>query len=316
MEQLLSDDLWPTIKRLAKRKCRKRAAIAYVTSEETVKFGSGDLLVTDASDEAIKAGRTSASVLEGAVRRGAKVFSLPNLHAKIFLLDGTAIIGSANLSMSSESGLIEAAWVSDSPAAVALAGSIICRLSESADRVDDAFLNRIKSLPVSPRTWNGHAPSQPRSIRKKHKRQTWLIGLHEFDERDSEAKATEKARDAAMRFLTDDSSDAEYVRFSGNSRFRLHARRWDSVIQIWRAKGRKRPSSVYRHAPIIDRQEDDRFTRFFVEGLSNADETAISWSRFQRLANQVGLPFEVKPNMARPISEQHSQALFALWGES
>ena len=69
MDELLSDNLWPTIKRLAKRSSSKRAAVAYVTSEEYVEFGEGDVLVTDASHEAIASGQTNAKLLERAFER-------------------------------------------------------------------------------------------------------------------------------------------------------------------------------------------------------------------------------------------------------
>jgi hypothetical protein len=79
MDKLLSDNLWPTIKRLAKKSSAKRAAVAYVTSEEYVKFGDGDVLITDASDQAIASGQTNAKLLARAHRRRAQLFSLPAL---------------------------------------------------------------------------------------------------------------------------------------------------------------------------------------------------------------------------------------------
>jgi hypothetical protein len=51
MLRVLSAGLLPKIANLAAKADRKRAAVAYVTSDAQVKFGKGDALVTDAGDE-------------------------------------------------------------------------------------------------------------------------------------------------------------------------------------------------------------------------------------------------------------------------
>src|SRR5688572_7885217 len=102
MNELLSKSLWPRLRELAKSAHRKHAAIAYVTDDRFVVFGEGDVLITDASDGAITSGQTSATVLKAALKRGAKIVSIPGLHAKLYVFDRYAIIGSANLSKGSE----------------------------------------------------------------------------------------------------------------------------------------------------------------------------------------------------------------------
>src|SRR5438067_13355122 len=64
---------------------RKKAAVAYVGTDSFLRFGKGDTLVVDASEESIVAGRTSASVLKRAMNRGAQVYSVSRLHAKVIL---------------------------------------------------------------------------------------------------------------------------------------------------------------------------------------------------------------------------------------
>ena len=87
MNKILCDDLWPTIKQLAAKARSKQAAVAYVTSEEYIKFKKGDVLITDASDNSISSGQTNAKLLADAFSRGAELYNLPGLHAKIYLLD-------------------------------------------------------------------------------------------------------------------------------------------------------------------------------------------------------------------------------------
>ena len=180
MDELLSDNLWPTIKRLAKRSSSKRAAVAYVTSEEYVEFGEGDVLVTDASHEAIASGQTNAKLLERAFERGAKLYSLDGLHAKVLHLGGTAVIGSANLSeTSARPSTVEAAWVSDSPTAVGMATSLINQLTVQARAIDASFLERILKIKViaHPRAKGKRRKPAPVKVRKPR---TWTVGVHEL----------------------------------------------------------------------------------------------------------------------------------------
>lgn len=55
MNEILSSSLWPRLRKIAKKARRKQAAVAYVTDDRFIKFGDGDVLVTDASHAAIKA---------------------------------------------------------------------------------------------------------------------------------------------------------------------------------------------------------------------------------------------------------------------
>lgn len=113
MLRVMSEGLWAEPRRLAKKNSPRLAAVAYVTSDEQVEFGKGDTLICDATDAAIKSGQTSSAVLRRAPDRGARLFSSPGLHAKVFLLGCVAVVGSANLSLTSVTGLDDAALVTD-----------------------------------------------------------------------------------------------------------------------------------------------------------------------------------------------------------
>jgi hypothetical protein len=316
MNQLLSDDLWATLKKLAKRRSVKRAAVAYVSTDDYLKFGAGDILVTDASDGAIKGGQTDARVLERAFKRGAAIYSCPGLHSKIMLLDGTAVIGSANVSASSATSMIEAAWVTDQPSAVGMVSSLVRDLAAQAQPINKPFLQRIKQIKVKRTGPPSRRGAKQGRIKTKGKHRTWIIGVHEMS-RDfpDEQEAIDRGMAIAEENVTNSTSELSWVRWNGNSRFRSEAKEGDCVIQIWRGEKSKQPEAVYRHAPIIRRQDEDRCTRFYVEQFSDEDETAITWGRFKKLVRRVGLPGSIGPGSARPVSDDHSQALSSLWGD-
>jgi phosphatidylserine/phosphatidylglycerophosphate/cardiolipin synthase-like enzyme len=143
MHEVACLQLWQKLEGLAKKARCRRAAVAYVTNDLKVKFGKGDLLVVDASDNAIRSGQTSASVLRSAHGRHATIFNLPGLHAKLLLFDRIAVIGSANLSNYSVTHLIEAGLITDDLPTVFAVNSLIEQLADQAQKVDKPFLDRI-----------------------------------------------------------------------------------------------------------------------------------------------------------------------------
>ena len=75
MSTLLSDALWESLRSLSISAVSKRAAVAYVTSDDFVAFGHSDTLVVDASDAAIANGQSDSAVLRRAFDRGARLYS-------------------------------------------------------------------------------------------------------------------------------------------------------------------------------------------------------------------------------------------------
>lgn len=74
--------------KLSKCASTVQAAIAYVSSAENLHLHAGDTLITDASENAIKAGQTSARVLREFFRRGVVVYHCAGLHAKLLFMEG------------------------------------------------------------------------------------------------------------------------------------------------------------------------------------------------------------------------------------
>jgi hypothetical protein len=160
MARLLSETLWAEIQTSAS-KTPKMAAVAYVSSDQIIAFGNGDTLVTDASDDTIAGGQTRARVLEAALHRGGRLFSLPNLHAKVLVFADTAVVGSCNLSANSANVLTEAGWVTDLATEADEARALIQRLIARAVPIDQAFITRILGIRVRPRPRGAGQPLPP-----------------------------------------------------------------------------------------------------------------------------------------------------------
>src|SRR5580704_12654880 len=97
----LSRDIWPQLTKAA-RGSRRRCvvAVAYFGkgASRLLPLAKGSRLVVDASERSVGSGQTCPADLIRLVKRGVAVYSVPNLHAKVFVLGRTAYIGSPNVS--------------------------------------------------------------------------------------------------------------------------------------------------------------------------------------------------------------------------
>lgn len=107
----LSRGIWPQLTKAA-RGSRQRCAVAVAYfgkgASRLLPLSKGSRLVVDASERSVASGQTCPADLIKLVERGVTVYSVPNLHAKVFVLGRTAYIGSANVSSRSASQLVEA----------------------------------------------------------------------------------------------------------------------------------------------------------------------------------------------------------------
>jgi len=312
MNELLSSGLWPRIRKLAKNAKRKSAAVAYVTDDRYLKFGEGDVLVTDASDEAIKSGQTSASLLKAALKRRATISSISGLHSKIYVFDRCAVIGSANLSKESERRT-EAALLTDQPTIVSATRLLIEKLKTQGDNVDAEFISRISKLPVTKRK------AMPSNGKQKQmddpEPRSWLVGLKPVKEKEDEKAVVEEGLVEAEKYVSQEDSSISWIRFRGNSVFRREAKKGDVVVCIWTESGKGQPNVVFHHAPILLRQNDDTngVTRFYVEEYPDAHETTLTWKQFQKLYSQIGMSGKPSQWASREIARHQSDALHDLW---
>jgi hypothetical protein len=312
MFELLSSALWPRVRKIAKSAKKKQAAVAYVTDDRFIKFGQGDSLVTDASEASIKAGQTCAKLLKRAFERGATIHSIDGLHAKLYVFDRMAVIGSSNLSKGSES-LVEAAMLTDQPSAVSSVRLLIASLQSQGELVDEAFVKRICKLKVvkSKRRTTGArrkspSPKEPR---------TWLIGLSPTEEKESEREAVEKGQAEAERRVSDEGNSVSWIRLRGRSKMRNEVKEGDLIVSIWSENPKRNPTAVYSHAPVLNRVDDKTTgsTILYLEDYPDAEENCIAWQQFKKLYKQVGIGNEPAKTPTREVKRQQSDALHELW---
>jgi len=310
MLRFTSSELWPSITELASENTIKHGALAYVSSDKTLRFTQGDVLVTDASDAAIAGGQTSAAVLSRAHAAGATLFSLPGLHAKVVCLGRHVVVGSANVSSNSVDGLIEAGVVSDSPSLLSEARAFIGQLTAIAAPIDQRFLQRIAAIPVARKPM----PSRRRPNVTDRRSRTWLVGARQIDDErhPEEQRWVTRGEKAAEPKVTADDSGVSWLRFTGQSKFRREASPGDSVIQIWRPT-LGASVFVYHPTPLLHRQDEPSCTRFYLEAFSDEDERAVPWKRFVGIWKRAADAKAPPVMCARLLPDEVAGSLNALW---
>lgn len=146
---------------------------------------------------------------------------------------------------------------------------------------------------------------------------SWLVGLKPVKEKEEEQAVVMEGLVEAEKCVSQEDSWVSWIKVRGNSRFRRESKKGDVVVTIWtEGKGNKgRPTSVFHHADILLRRDDDTndVTFLYVEEYPDAHETTLTWKQFQKLYSQIGMSGKPSQWASREIARHHSDALHELW---
>jgi len=139
--RLITEDLWPTLTaeiHASKRSCDVAVAYFGQGSAKMLPLEKGSRLVVDASERTVKQGATCPAELIKLQKKGVEIYSVPNLHAKVYVTGRAAFIGSANVSKPSAGRLIETLLHTTEKQVVADARLFVeslCRVSLGPERL-------------------------------------------------------------------------------------------------------------------------------------------------------------------------------------
>ena len=305
MDKILTNSSWSKISGQIPEDTPKFAAVAYVSKGSPLKFGSGDILICDASTSAIRNGTTDAKTLLAFKKNGAQIFSCENLHAKVIVCGKYAVIGSSNLSKSSEEDLFEATLITDRRQIRAQVLGLIHNLMSVSDEQDESSINKLIEIPVTKRFWKANA-------KKKVVNDTgtsyWVVSVVPLERvKKEEVPFVVEGEQKALEFTESEDSDVGWIRFVGKSTFRQEAKPGDIILEITKYK---RKASVCEPRPILHRQDHDNWTRFYLEVREDIQE--MSWSKFERELKDVGVS-SIKKNSTKKLSTKDSIGVDKIW---
>jgi hypothetical protein len=279
------DDLWDRITALTKSSTRSQVAVAYLNTgaSKLLPLRENDVLVVDMSDRAMKAGNTNPDEVLAYLDRDVQVFSVENLHAKVFAFDDRVIVGSSNVSYHSRNDLVEAAIETADPK---LRATVVAWIDSIAVDPITPELAKAKKKLYQPPRWgggggakNGKKPKAPRG------RQLWLLWTVADDFEDE--KLETQAKDA-KQLLKSTSYEVDPLRCRQAERFARSCRDGDTVVCIHHVG---RQVQVWPPARILKR------VRYLASGVKRMgvhlerrkDDEGRPWREFKAAANKLGV---------------------------
>jgi hypothetical protein len=317
MTDFLDAQIWTRLGDCAARARRKRAAIAYVTADQPLAFGKGDVLVTNASDHSIASGSTAPKVLRELFERGVSLYNFPALHAKVVVLDSTVFVSSANLSRSSQDQLYEAGIETNTPKIRSQALAFIESIIAQSVPITKDFLDRIDRIPIVKRPSPDLPSRSTNQGRKAFAGRIWLVGAHALKEPTDgkQRQMIDQGTRLAAALMTTPDSSPEYVRFGHNERISKLATIGDHLILIWRTSVTGHPKCVYKRARILGNQPYSEHKLIYYEHTPQAEEESLTWTQFQFLLTKVEIR-NVSKSSCRELTGEQSNRIDSWWNSA
>lgn len=157
--EFIKDRIWSRLRHHS-RKCRTPALVAVAFFGEgaagLLPLRKGSRLLVNASEQTVASGLTCPNDLLELRKRGVRILSVKNLHAKIYVFGGQAFVGSPNVSNNS-TRLLEAVLRTTDRQAVRAAKKFV--RSHCQDELGTAELKRLKKLYRRPK-FDGNAAAR------------------------------------------------------------------------------------------------------------------------------------------------------------
>lgn len=152
MTDFIFKDVWAQLGKASKTaRGPAYVAVAYFgkNASKLLKLNAGSRLVVNASEACVKAGQTYPRGLKRLLPKGVRVYTVGNLHAKVFVFGSRAFVGSANVSRLSANTLIEAVIATKERGAVKASRQFVRDLCR--EELGPKELDRLSKLYRSPR---------------------------------------------------------------------------------------------------------------------------------------------------------------------
>ncbi len=293
-------DLWDTLKHLADATALWRCvAVPYLGKggAALLSLGRGDILVCALTERNAKNGSVCPAEIRALQRRGVRVYLQDDLHAKIFLLGRKSIVGSANLSRSSQENLDEAALMTtDRRVARRLRQWFRERMQEPLTPEWLSHCAKLYRPPPSDRAARGR---KARRTRKEPARLVWLLGVSPTEYPESEKAAFELGQKQA-RVRDSKHYSVESIRWAREG---VRFQRGDLAIQV---ETEGRACKVCPHGRVISikrtRTRADRPVAYLYLEMPKKYRT-VPWIRFKKECRKIGLalPHRVGARQIRDI---------------
>lgn len=277
--QLITEKVWEHISSRAIANKNRYVAVAYLgkNASKYLRLGLGDVLVVDASESNVRSGNTNPYEIEKYIKNGVELFSYENLHAKVFVFGGLALIGSANVSGNSANTLTECMVEFKNAETVSSARGFIRSLA--VEPLSPEYVKYLKTIYNPPKI---KGAKKKKSIKKTVGNSLWVQKLHEYDFTESEQEAYDIGEEKVKSQITDSEKyQIDSIRYKNRDTLAKEAKIGDLVIRLYQGY-------VYPPSRILGfkKSEDDESTVVLLEEPVNPK--TIKESRFIKKMDEYG----------------------------
>ncbi len=242
MLRFITDRPWDFLTQAVKKAPNKcHIAVAYFgqSAGRLLPLRRGSVLVLDFSPASVKAGNVCPVEVIKLIKRGVKVHSVQNLHAKVFVVGNRVFVGSTNVSHASADALIEAIMCSNDATMRRQACHFINGLL--GEHVTLEYAGLMKKLYRPPRrsNMNRQSPKLTTGPVPKHP-PTWVVQLARIAWDKEDHQAQQEGRPTARHRLRS-SRDFEVEDFCwSGAEFGQKVRSNQMVVQVLEEKSGNR----------------------------------------------------------------------------
>lgn len=313
---LINNDLWRVLPEVIKASKHTSAAFAYFGQDgaKLLPLKNGDCLVVDMSPATVKAGTTNPHEIEKLIKRGIRVFTRQNLHAKIVISDKKVLVGSANVSKNSRDILDEAAILTDDSATLRRAKEFLSRIC--VEPVLPGYLSKCKEM-YRPPHFSGKRTSTVKHSQRAVHAKLWIVNLVDYVSiPDSETEQFEKSEEAAQALLKEERfSTLDTFHWSYKPKMADELEVGDLIIQCIRHKDKSISLSPPARLICVDHyirstKGKERYL-FHLEVPKHGQN--MDWKKFQKALNTI-LDKQIRwPRTMAIRDTQKADDLLRLW---
>jgi hypothetical protein len=302
----LTTGVWTAITQFARRNSRSAwVAVPYFgkRGNSLLPLNRGSSLVVNASEIAVKTGQTSPAALLSLLRKGVRIYSDPNLHAKVYVFGSTAFVGSANASASSAEALVEAVVRTTDRSVVRSTRSFVQDLCTAP--IGPTELERLAPLYREPRVGRGRGKGLPNRAQGRPPR-IWLSRVSEGTMPPDAAEVEDEVAERARRKRERRSYIIADAFWSGSPPYRLG----DTLIELYELGSGKVVVAPPGRVCHLERWRGPKRSGTFV-CYEREDTRRIS---VERLAKVLGRGAKQRLLRAGPLGEgEFRTKLLAYW---
>lgn len=306
MISFISDNLWTTLSKLSKRSKRTKVAVAYLGTgaSKQLNLKKGDTLLVAMDLGNVRAGQVNPHEIQKLFDKGVSIFNLPNLHAKVYLFDKTAVVTSANVSSHSADHLLETAILTDDKSILIEAEKFINE--NCIEKVEQDYIEICKKNYNPPKNINAKRKPHRKNGFKGKLSRLWVISTKPVEFTQEDDAVLEKDEAVFEKKISNKRTfELSDIKYPINDKFVNKVEEGDILIEIVRHKVR---THVIQPKRVLGVTFSKATGKAYLRVEERKKPTAKSWTNLEKQLRHNGIKAITK-NSTREIKNDDTKKI-------